>query len=109
MIATYRRTANLALALYFVFKLASIGWLIAAERDTPFNTIVFWLIFLTGTVFGFRACWAQARGRGHSGIIAWVAIFGFWGFVIVTLLTDRAKDGGLAAAPSAPATRDAFT
>lgn len=92
MIARYRRKAYTGLALYFLFKIGAIAWAMAAGEDSPVNTSIFWLLFLTGTGFAFWACWAEAVGKGHSGSFALMALFGFWGFIICALLSDRARD-----------------
>jgi hypothetical protein len=92
MIVEYRRKANLGVVLYFVFKIAAIGWAMAAGQDSPLNTSIFWLLFLLGTSFAIRACWAQAVAKGHSGSFAMAGLLGFWGFVIAAMLSDRMKE-----------------
>lgn len=91
MIVSYRRKANASLALYFSFKIVAIGWAIAAGEDSPINTSIFWLLFLAGTAFAFRACWAQGRAKDYGGSFVLMGFLGFLGFIIVALLTDQAE------------------
>jgi cbb3-type cytochrome oxidase subunit 3 len=100
MVETFRRKANFAVALYFVFKIAAIGWAISAGKDSPINTSIFWLLFLAGAAFAFRACWAQGRAKGYGPSFALMGLFGFLGLIIVALLRDEAKASNASAETS---------
>ena len=89
MLAGYRWKSNAGVLLYFAFKFGAILFAVFAAEDSPRNTVLFYLIYLTGTAFLAWGCWAQARGRGYSGWYAVLAVLEIFGLIILALMPDR--------------------
>ena len=91
MIAEFRPKKRLALVMWFLFKALAIGFAIAAGHDSPVNTTIFWILFLAGTGFMFRACWASAREKAQPDALMLFALLGIVGYAILGSLEDKSE------------------
>ena len=89
MLPGYRAKASVGIGLWFLLKVAALGWAFVAGQDSPVNTSVFWALFVGGTACLLWGCWAQARGKGYSDLLALLGLAGLLGLIILAVLPDK--------------------
>ena len=89
MIPGYRWKSNVGLLLWILLKFVAIAFALNAGQETDSNTLVFYVIWLTGTVFLGWGLWAQAVGKGYSGWLALLGILEIVGLIILAVMPDK--------------------